>query len=133
MKSDNIALRESSTIFNTLAKSISVTNDNTHQRDASNSWYLYLIENKLGQLYTGITTDPARRIAQHRGEIKGGAKALKGKAPLHFRAVFLLEDKSQAAKLEYAVKQMSRRQKDLIISQGKFGDRPNILNTLGIS
>jgi len=116
-----------------LAKSISVTNDNTHQQDASNPWYLYLIENKLGQLYTGITTDPARRIAQHRGEIKGGAKALKGKTPLHFRAVFLLEDKSQAAKLEYAVKQMSRRQKDLIISQGKFEDRPNILNTLGIS
>jgi putative endonuclease len=93
---------------------------NTHQQDTNTAWYLYLIENKLGQLYTGITNNPTRRIAQHRGELKGGAKALKGKTPLCFRAVFEVQDKSHAAKLEYEVKQMSRQKKDSIIAQRKL-------------
>jgi putative endonuclease len=92
----------------------------THQQDTYTSWYLYLIENKLGQLYTGITNNPTRRIAQHRGELKGGAKALKGKTPLYFRAVFEVEGKSHAAKLEYEVKQMSRQKKDSIIAQRRL-------------
>ena len=81
-----------------------------------------MVENRLGQIYTGITTDPNRRIAQHRGLLKGGAKALKGKSPLTLKAVFELEDKSQAAKLEYAVKQMSRPKKDEIIRNGRLNE-----------
>ena len=81
-----------------------------------------MVENKFGQIYTGITTDPKRRIAQHRGEIKGGAKALKGKSPLIFRAVFEVADKVQAAKLEYVVKQMSRLEKDEIIRNGQLNE-----------
>ena len=104
----------------TLAKSITAKNGNTHQGSINNPWYLYLIENKLGQIYTGITTDPKRRIAQHRGELKGGAKALKGKSPLNFKAVFEVADKIKAAQLEYAVKQMSRPQKDGIIGKGQL-------------
>lgn len=99
---------------------------NTHQRKdlcetkASPAWYLYLIENRLGQLYTGITTDPKRRIAQHRGEKVGGAKALKGKSPLTFRAIFQLSNKSEAAVLECKVKKLTRSQKDNIIQSGKL-------------
>jgi putative endonuclease len=108
--------------LSTLAQSITANKGNTHSSDANNPWYLYLIENKLGQLYTGITTDPVRRIAQHRGEKKGGAKALKGKTPLEFRAVFKVEGKSQAAKLEVQVKRLSRSQKNKVIEQGVLND-----------
>ena len=94
--------------------------DPTSKEDTEKPWYLYLIENKLGQIYTGITTDPIRRIAQHRGKLKGGAKSLKGKSPLEFRAIFEVNGKSDAAKLEYAVKRMSRPQKDRIISKGQL-------------
>jgi putative endonuclease len=99
---------------------------NTHQRKnlceakASPAWYLYLIENRLGQLYTGITTDPKRRIAQHRGEKVGGAKALKGKSPLTFRAIFQIASKSEAAVLECKVKKLTRTQKNNIIQSGKL-------------
>ena len=105
-----------------MAQSITAKNGNTHQGCTNNPWYLYLIENKLGQIYTGITTDPKRRIAQHRGELQGGAKALKGKSPLSFKAVFEVADKIHAAQLEYAVKQMSRPQKDGIIKKGQLND-----------
>jgi len=110
----------------TLAKSITANAGSTHQGSINTQWYLYLIENKLGQLYTGITTEPKRRIAQHRGELKGGAKALKGKSPLVFRAVFEVANKSEASKLEYAVKKMSRLQKDNIINKGQLNELPCI-------
>ena len=103
-----------------MSQSISVNNDNTHRGASRPPWYLYLVENKLGQIYTGITTDPKRRIAQHRGELKGGAKALKGKAPLSFKAVFEVTDKSHASRLEYEVKRMSRPQKNRIIHKGQL-------------
>ena len=47
---------------------------------ASVTWYLYLLETRRGMLYTGITTDVARRLAQH--EAGQGAKALRGRGPL---------------------------------------------------
>lgn len=90
-----------------------------------------MVENKLGHIYTGITTDPERRIAQHKGLIKGGAKALKGKSPLTVKAVFELEDKAQAAKLEYAVKQMSRPKKDEIIRIGQLNELVCIKSVFG--
>ena len=104
----------------TLAQSITAKTGNTHQPNANPLWYLYMVENKFGQIYTGITTDPKRRIAQHRGLLKGGAKALKGKSPLILRAVFEVADKAQAAKLEHAVKRMSRPQKNGIIQKKQF-------------
>ena len=96
-----------------LPESITANNVNTHQQNAS--WYLYIIENRLGQLYTGITTSPERRIAQHRGEKAGGARALKGKGPLHFKAVFLVGTRSDALRLEHQVKRLSKAKKMEII------------------
>ncbi|MEC7691916.1 GIY-YIG nuclease family protein [Alteromonas sp. RKMC-009] len=91
------------------------------------SWYVYMVENRLGQFYTGVTTDPARRIRQHRGEIQGGAKALKGKAPLVFRMVVSATDKSAAMKAEYWLKQLSKRQKTALLDGKKAlpGDFPD--------
>jgi len=99
----------------------SVFNESSaYEEKASPVWYLYLVENRLGQLYTGITTDPKRRIAQHRGEKVGGAKALKGKSPLAFRAIFKLSNKSEAAVLECKVKKLTRSQKNKIILSGQL-------------
>ena len=50
----------------------------------------------------------------------GGAKALKGKSPLTFRAIFQLSNKSEAAVLECKVKKLTRSQKDNIIQSGKL-------------
>ncbi|MDN0123920.1 GIY-YIG nuclease family protein [Yersinia aleksiciae] len=79
-------------------------------------WYLYLLRTASGMLYTGITTDVARRLAQHQNG--KGAKALRGKGELTL--VFQCEagDRSTALKLEYRVKQLSKPQKEkLVMSQ----------------
>lgn len=79
-------------------------------------WYLYIIENRLGQLYTGITTDVQRRLNEHRNDPLKGAKALRGKGPLTLRFECAVGSKSAAASAEYWVKQQNRKTKLAIIS-----------------
>ncbi|CNI14437.1 GIY-YIG nuclease family protein [Yersinia pekkanenii] len=79
-------------------------------------WHLYLLRTATGMLYTGITTDVTRRLAQH--QAGKGAKALRGKGELML--VFHCEagDRSTALKMEYRVKQLSKPQKEkLVINQ----------------
>ncbi|CNE72252.1 GIY-YIG nuclease family protein [Yersinia kristensenii] len=76
-------------------------------------WHLYLLRTASGMLYTGITTDVARRLTQH--QAGKGAKALRGKGELAL--VFHCEagDRSTALKLEYRVKQLSKQQKEKLV------------------
>ena len=92
-----------------LPESITAQNGNTH--NLPGTWYLYIVENRLGHLYTGITTNPQRRIKQHNGLLAGGAKALKGKAPIVYKVLFEIGCRTRAAQLEYEVKQLSGAQK----------------------
>ncbi|PHM37318.1 GIY-YIG nuclease family protein [Xenorhabdus innexi] len=77
-------------------------------------WYLYLIRTQNGSLYTGITTDISRRLAQH--TTGKGAKALKGKGPLILVYHSHVPDRSAALKLEYRVKQLSKQQKERLVT-----------------
>ncbi|MBU3021736.1 GIY-YIG nuclease family protein [Aestuariibacter sp. A3R04] len=98
------------------------------------NWYVYIIENRLAQLYTGVTNNPRRRMRQHVGEIKGGAKALKGKAPLAFRWVGQVSDKATAMRTEYRIKQMNRAAKLAVIngtSQHLDGVTPCLFHFIG--
>jgi len=76
-------------------------------------WHLYMVRTAAGHLYTGISNDVPRRFAQH--QAGRGAKALKGKGPLQL--VFQCEagDRSQASKLEYRLKQLSKSQKEALV------------------
>ena len=78
-------------------------------------WYVYLLKTASNTLYTGITTDPQRRMRQHSGAIKGGAKALRGKTPLSFYCIFEVSDKSQALRLEAWIKQRNRQAKEALV------------------
>lgn len=82
----------------------------------SRNWSLYLIRQKNNALYCGITTDVPRRFKQHESGI--GAKALKGKAPLTLVFHCTAGDRSEASRLEYRVKQLSKQAKErLVIDQ----------------
>lgn len=68
---------------------------------------------KDASLYTGYTTDMARRLAMHNSG--KGAKYTSGRRPC--RVVYLEEFncKSSALQREYAVKQLSRKEKVQLI------------------
>ncbi len=51
-------------------------------------FYCYVLASRAGRTYVGATNNPARRLRQHRGELKGGARATR--AGRDWRMVFLV-------------------------------------------
>ncbi len=84
---------------------------------AAASWFVYLIRTAKGLLYTGISTDPQRRLRQHQGELTGGAKALRGKGPLQLVWQVQAPNRAVASRWEYQLKQLSKSQKELMLLQ----------------
>ncbi|HEI8867811.1 GIY-YIG nuclease family protein [Serratia sp. AKBS12] len=78
------------------------------------TWHLYMLRLPNGMLYTGITTDVQRRLAQH--QAGKGAKSLRGKGELTLAFHCPAGDRSLALRLEYRVKQLSKKQKERLVS-----------------
>ncbi|MCX6004014.1 MAG: GIY-YIG nuclease family protein [Chloroflexi bacterium] len=78
-------------------------------------WYLYLLRCHDGSFYTGISTDVARRFAQHQGEGSAGSKYLKGRGPLTLVFEKKLGSNSLALKVERRVKKLSNARKEELI------------------
>lgn len=80
-----------------------------------NNWFLYVIRCKHGRLYTGITTDVERRLAEHTSNDKKGAKCLRGKAPLTLAMKKKIGSRSTALKIEARVKKLSKIKKEMFV------------------
>lgn len=72
-------------------------------------WVVYILRCNDGTLYTGITDNLPRRLAQHRAG--KGAKYTRGRAPLILNYVEHCEDRSFALRREAAIKKMPRKEK----------------------
>lgn len=82
-------------------------------------WHLYLVRCRDGSLYTGITTDVARRFAEHQVNSVTGAKYLRGRGPLTLVFQKKLGSKSLALVVENKVKKLSKTKKEELVSAGK--------------
>lgn len=76
-------------------------------------WYLYLVRCGDGTLYTGISTDVERRLAEHRGG--KGARYLRGRGPLQLARKLRIGPVGAALKVERKVKRMSPGRKEKLI------------------
>ena len=73
-------------------------------------WTVYIIRASDDSLYTGITTDLARRFQQHREG--GGAKYFHaGRRPEQVVYQEVVQDRGAASKREAVIKKLSREQK----------------------
>ena len=81
------------------------------------SWYVYIIQAKNGNLYTGISTDVERRFKQHLGELAGGAKYFRGNPPRKLVYIEQMANRSDASKREAAIKKFTRKEKKSLINQ----------------
>ena len=77
-------------------------------------WHIYLIRCADNSLYTGITTDVDRRFRQH--SAGKGAKYLKNRQPITLVFQQPIGDRSLASKVEYAVKRLTKKQKEKIVA-----------------
>lgn len=78
-------------------------------------WYLYIVKCRDDSLYTGITTDIMRRIAQHNSG--KGAKYTRSRRPVTLVFSKEYKDRSAASKAEYYTKRLSRKEKIKMIDQ----------------
>ena len=73
------------------------------------NWFVYILECRDKTLYTGITDDYVRRIAAHNAG--KGAKYTRGRGPLRLRYLEACPNRSEASKKEFAIKQLTRKEK----------------------
>ena len=78
--------------------------------------YLYMVECEGGTLYTGITTDIEKRMKEHKERRPNCAKYTRAHPVKRLRALWETEHYDDARKAEYAVKQLTRKQKDQLIA-----------------
>ncbi len=87
------------------------------------AWFLYLIECRGGRIYTGISTDVARRYAQH---VAGtGARFTRAWPPERLLASFPYPDRAQASRAEHAIKQLSPAGKRALCVQARLPGQPD--------
>ncbi len=79
-----------------------------------NRWYVYILQCADASLYTGITTDPQRRINEHNND-KKGARYTRSRRPVRLVYLEAVIDRAMAAQREASIKSLVRAQKlDLI-------------------
>ena len=78
-------------------------------------WFLYILECRDGSLYTGITTDIAKRVAAHNDGT--GARFTRGRTPVKLLYCEKQADRSKATKRELEVKRLTRQQKLALIAR----------------
>lgn len=79
------------------------------------TWQVYILQTAAGLLYTGISTDPVRRLREHESG-RRGARSLRGKGPLQIVYVTPAANRSAASILEARIKRLSRAQKLQLIA-----------------
>ena len=76
------------------------------------TWTVYLARCQDGTLYTGITTDPERRLAEHNSG--SGAAYTRTRLPVSLVYCEVVSDRSSALRREHAIKRLSRNQKEAL-------------------
>ncbi len=76
--------------------------------------YVYILECEDGSYYTGWTNNIVQRYKAH--QAGRGAKYTKSHKPMRIVHLEIFAEKSDAMKREYAIKHMSRAEKEKLIA-----------------
>ena len=79
------------------------------------AWHVYVARCGDDSLYTGITTDPARREAAH--NLGRGAAYTRSRRPVRLVHVEPAADRGAALRRELAIKRMTRREKERLVTR----------------
>ena len=78
-------------------------------------YYTYILRCSDNSLYTGITADINRRMSEHFSQNEKCAKYTRTHKPAKLESVWISENRATASKLEYHIKQLTKKQKEEII------------------
>ena len=74
------------------------------------AWTVYLARCADGSFYTGITTDPLRRVAEHNAGT--GAAYTRARLPIALVYAEPAADRAAALRREHAIRRLSRGEKE---------------------
>lgn len=78
--------------------------------------YTYMVRCKDGSLYTGWTNNLEKRVRAHNQGT--GAKYTKSRCPVELVYYEEYESKIDAMKREYEIKQLTKKEKEMLIKRG---------------
>jgi putative endonuclease len=76
-------------------------------------WSVYFVRTARGELYAGVTTDVARRLAQHRDG--RGAKFLRGRGALVLAYRRRIGERGLALAVERRLKRLTKQAKEALV------------------
>ena len=80
------------------------------------TWFVYILRCADDTFYTGITTDVTRRVNEH-NQGKKSANYTRQRRPVELIYSEPAQNRSKASMREYAIKQLNREDKRLLIDQ----------------
>lgn len=83
----------------------------------SKEWTVYMLRCADGSLYTGVTTDAARRLAEHNGAGGKGARYTRVRRPVQLVWQEGGHDRRSALQREWALKRLSRTAKERLLAE----------------
>lgn len=81
----------------------------------SQAWSVYIVRCADGTYYTGVTLELARRLEEHNGCDKKGARYTRTRRPVSLVYDEPAMNRQAAYKREWAIKRLSRAQKERLI------------------
>ncbi len=78
-------------------------------------FFVYILECSDKTFYIGKTVDIKKRLRQHNGEIKGGAKYTSGRRPVKLKYIEEHKTVTDALQREAKLKKLSRHEKIQLI------------------
>lgn len=90
------------------------------ESDKDVQWVVYILSCSDNTLYTGITNNIEKRLEAHRNGT--GAKYTRGRTPLELIYTEKCDNRAQASKREYAIKSLTRKEKNTLVKTRKLSD-----------
>ena len=83
-------------------------------------WYLYVVRCSDDTLYTGITTDPKRRLEEHNTSDRGAQYTSSRRQMKEMVLLGNFTEKGAALRAEARFKKLTRREKIMYVNEGGF-------------
>lgn len=80
-------------------------------------YYIYILRCKDNSLYTGIAANLKKRMTEHFLKTEKCAKYTRSKGALSLEACWQSETRSEASKLEYAIKKCTKKEKERMVQE----------------
>ncbi|MCC7546324.1 MAG: GIY-YIG nuclease family protein [Burkholderiales bacterium] len=91
------------------------------------SWWVYIVRCSDGSLYTGIARDVERRLDEHNGSDRLGARYTRARRPVVLVYREGLSTRSQASRREAIIKRMTRVEKERLVAFVAGATNPSVI------